>query len=179
MAKQDVKNNSIKAVGNIDHEFLQNILEYSLDAYYLLDIEGNFIFSNLERDNILNRGTADFIGKNILQIGLIKDSYLPRALAMLSTAKSGLVAGPEYLIINGTKGERLIEVIVRPVNIGDQQYIFGLGRDMTDIKKREQDLNDKIEQLEKVNSIMVDRELKMVELKNKLEEMKEKYEKTV
>ncbi|MEI7452548.1 MAG: PAS domain S-box protein [Candidatus Falkowbacteria bacterium] len=162
---------------NLEHEFLQSIFEYSLDAYFLLDFEGKFIMGNLDRGNILNKKAADFIGKDIMQSGIIKDNYLPRALAMMSKVKTGLVVGPENLIINGLLGERIIEVVVRPISIIDGKYIFGVARDMTDIKKREQDLNDKIDELENVNKIMVDRELKMVELKAKLEEMRQKYEK--
>jgi PAS domain S-box-containing protein len=162
----------------IDHEFLQNIFEHSLDAYFLLDLDANLVMGNLDRDNILSKKGSDFVGKNIMQINLIKDKYLPRALTMMAKAKTGLVVGPENLIINGVQGERLIEVIVRSIDICGTQYIFGVARDLTDIKKREQDLNDKIEELEKVNNIMVDRELKMVELKNKLEALKQKYEAT-
>jgi len=175
--KKDMENNSIKNNHNIDHEFLKNIFEHSLDAYYLLDMDGNFIMGNLDREDILNRKAEDFVGKNIMQIGLIKDKYLPRALEMITKAKAGSLAGPERLIINSsTEGDRLVEVIVQPVSIDGKQFIFGLGNDITDIKKREQELSDKIEELEKINNIMVDRELKMVELKSKLEEMKQKYE---
>ena len=58
----------------------------------------------------------------------------------------------------------------------DEQCFTAVVRDITARKKVEDDLKDKMNQLQKMNTLMVNRELKMVELKNKLKEQDEKLE---
>ncbi|MFA6249904.1 MAG: PAS domain-containing protein [Candidatus Shapirobacteria bacterium] len=51
--------------------------------------------------------------------------------------------------------------------------VVGVYDDITDIKKAESELTDKLAQLEKINRFMVGRELKMIELKNRIRQLEE------
>lgn len=60
------------------------------------------------------------------------------------------------------------------VMIDGKSYRLGVFRDVSEHKKEEEALRAKLEEIEKLNMLMVGRELKMVELKNELEKLKEK-----
>ena len=55
-------------------------------------------------------------------------------------------------------------------------YFFGVF-DLTEIKKKEEELQEKMEELERFNKLAVGRELKMIELKKEIEELKKELEK--
>jgi len=50
--------------------------------------------------------------------------------------------------------------------------------DVTENRRVQKEINEKIEELEMFNKLAVDRELKMIELKNKIKELEEKLQKT-
>ncbi len=52
--------------------------------------------------------------------------------------------------------------------------MYGANWDITETKIQALSLNEKIEDLEKYKKISVDRELKMIELKNKIQSLEEK-----
>jgi len=55
-------------------------------------------------------------------------------------------------------------------------YFFGVF-DLTEIKKKEEELQEKMEELERFNKLAIGRELKMIELKKEIEELKKELEK--
>ena len=59
-----------------------------------------------------------------------------------------------------------------PLISNGKTLIAGIATDITDHKKHEQQLVDKSNELEKINQLMVGRELKMVELKNEIKKLK-------
>ncbi|MFA6215428.1 MAG: PAS domain-containing protein [Patescibacteria group bacterium] len=59
-------------------------------------------------------------------------------------------------------------VLLTKVKIGSELFLQATVRDITEQKKAEQALKEKIDELEKLNKLMVGRELKMVELKEKI-----------
>jgi PAS domain S-box-containing protein len=67
-----------------------------------------------------------------------------------------------------------IDFSLKPVKDEAGKVIFMVpeGRDVTEQKQIEIKLNEKLEELEKLNKFMVDRELKMVELKKEIETLK-------
>ena len=64
-------------------------------------------------------------------------------------------------------------VAIRDKN-GKPLRMLGAHNDITGVKMAEKNLQDKIEELEKSNALMINRELVMVELKNEIEELKTK-----
>ncbi len=50
--------------------------------------------------------------------------------------------------------------------------IIGFTVDITEIKKAEEELRVRSEEVERMNNLMIDRELKMVQLKNEIESLK-------
>jgi PAS domain S-box-containing protein len=76
------------------------------------------------------------------------------------------------------------DVNATPIAIGDQQYLMGFFHDTTERKKAEEEikkskeaLQAKVEALERLNQLTLGRELKMMELKNKIKELEAKLNK--
>jgi hypothetical protein len=55
---------------------------------------------------------------------------------------------------------------------------LGIMHDVTDRKKSEGEIREKIEEMEQLNQLMVGREIKMSELKNRVRELEEKLNET-
>ena len=69
------------------------------------------------------------------------------------------------------------DISTAPLMIGGKMYLMGIFRDITKEKEAEEKLNAKMEETERLNKLMIGRELKMVELKKEIKELKKKYEK--
>ena len=61
-----------------------------------------------------------------------------------------------------------------PIYMDNQKlkYIVSIARDITESKIFEQNLREKIEELERYKNVTVDREIKMLELKNEINELR-------
>jgi hypothetical protein len=67
---------------------------------------------------------------------------------------------------------RIYETIKFPIKINeDQTFIAGFTIDITEQKKSEEALKQKIEELERFNDLTVDRELRMIELKKEVNQL--------
>jgi PAS domain S-box-containing protein len=62
-------------------------------------------------------------------------------------------------------------VLLTRMKIKDQTFLQATVRDITEQKKAEEELKSKVEELERFNRLSVGRELKMVELKKRIEEL--------
>jgi len=56
--------------------------------------------------------------------------------------------------------------------LADNIYAIGTLKDLRDIKKTQNNLKEKIQELERFNRLMIDREIKMMELKEELKKYK-------
>jgi len=65
-------------------------------------------------------------------------------------------------------------IVESEIFIDGHKYILGFFTDITERKKSDEFIKEKIEELEEINKLMVDRELKMIELKEEIESLKKK-----
>ena len=65
-------------------------------------------------------------------------------------------------------------VLLTRMEIDGKQFLQATVRDISEQKKREEEFKNKVEELEKINKIMIGRELKMVELKEKIKKLEGK-----
>ena len=83
--------------------------------------------------------------------------------------------GPGEITIIKKDGEQIIvDIKGKAVKMQGQNLILGIVRDVTDRKKIEEELKEKNKELEKINSLAVGRELKMIELKKEIKELESK-----
>ena len=66
------------------------------------------------------------------------------------------------------------DVYTSPITLGGKKYLLGTFRDITDSKKIQDELREKMRDLERFSEFAVDRELKMEELEKKVKELEER-----
>jgi len=161
-----------EATGKESKERLKILFEYAPDAYYLNDANGTFIDGNLAAEKASGYKKDELIGKSFLKLNLLPASQLPKAIKLLGKNILGLPTGPDELIFNRKDGTQiLLEVSTYPVTIQGKKVILGIARDVTGRKKLEEELKKRNVELEQINKLAVGRELKMVELKKKVQEL--------
>ncbi len=141
------------------------------DAIISADENGKIINFNLSAAIIFGYSKNEVIGKPI-------DILMPAKYQ--TEHQKGLeqfdVVGDHRLIgksieLEGKKknGESFsLELSLSEWQAEDRKYFTGIIRDLTERKKTEAALEDKLEELEAMNNLMVGRELKMIELKQQI-----------
>jgi PAS domain S-box-containing protein len=155
------------------------IFEYAPDAYYLNDIGGNFVDGNKMAEQITGYKRDELIGKNFLKLGLLPKNQILKAAALLTKNSLGQPTGPdEFVLIRKDKNKIIVNIRTYPIKIKEKVLVLGIARDITErkikeekIKKLNEQLQLKIKELERFNKLAVGRELKMVELKKRLEKL--------
>lgn len=159
----------------VEEKFGQNIykliFDHSPEAIVVLDSVGRFIAANGRLYDWIRIKPEDAIGKNILTMRFLPAKSKAIVAAKFAQRIAGADIDPydlEFFDKDGlTKVGRIIGTPIRDNNgkiIGDLVMIS----EVTEIKKVEYALQEKVKELEQLNNLMVDRELKMVELKEKL-----------
>ena len=171
------------------------IAETSPDCIKLFDIEGNLLYINpggLKEHGLESVESA--IAQKWKAVDSIAEEDKEKFIDALKKAQSGEVVTIEIKHNDTVKERDICLETMAPVKSdkGEIIGIFGVSRDITQIKKMEDEINQKrkaleqevesktkdlrykIEELEKINSFMIGRELRMVELKRKIDELENK-----
>lgn len=158
----------------LNEEKFEEIFNYSPIAIKLYNSKGE-----LEK---VNKATLEIFGlksdKEILGFKLFDDPNIPE------NAKKSLKNGEaiEYenvfdfekvrkfgLYDTKKTGTIQLATVITPIKKGSEGYLIMI-EDITQDKESKMKLQEKLEEMEKMNKLMVGRELKMIELKSKLEE---------
>ena len=118
--------------------------------------------------------------KEVIGFNLFKDPNIPREIKEI--IKKGEMARYESffdfekvkkfnLYNTAKKGAIYLDIIISPIKKGLEGYLVIIN-DITESKNAQINLKKKLEEMEKINKLMIGRELRMIELKNKIEELK-------
>ena len=147
-------------------ERLKIFFEDAPDAYYLSDLKGTFIDGNKAAEETTGYKKEELIGKSFLRLKLLPPSQLPKAAAALAKNALGNPTGPDEFTLNRKDGRQVeVEISTHPVKIKGKILILGIARNTTERRHAKEEINKRIEEIEKINKFMVGRELDMVELK--------------
>lgn len=166
---------------NIENKLKENERKYRLltenssDCIKLFDLQGNLLFMNNggKKEHFLD---IDADIKNFKIIDTISDEDKPKFKEFFEKAKNGISSVVELRHTKEGASREICSEMFQPVTDdgGKVVGVFGVSRDITKIKKVEEDLYSKIVDLEKINKFLVGRELKMIELKKEIEALKAK-----
>lgn len=152
---------------------LINIINSSNDAIIAKDLDGTIDSWNKGAEKLYNYKAHEIIGKNISQI-VPEDKKEELRIIIEKVSK-----GEEINIIDTTRLKKdgsLIDVSLTVSPIFDEQNkIVGassIAHDITERIKIKKDIDEKLREQEKLNKLMVGRELKMIELKKEIEALK-------
>ncbi len=108
------------------------LFEYAPDAYFLHDLEGNFINGNKAAEQMVGYCREELIGRNFLTVALLEPHQIPLAAEFLAQANQGQFAGPAEFTLNRKDGEKVTaELKSIPVNIQGENLMLGIARDIT------------------------------------------------
>lgn len=160
-------------VENID--FFKEILDVVPDPVFVKDRNHMFVFVNKAYSDFFGNPAEKVVGKKD------QDLYLEREVVVFlenddEVFKTGKVNTNEENYTD--KNKKTHTIVTRKARYTDRNgamFVVGTVRDITYEKEEEKILAARTEELERMNRLMVDRENKMLELKNELASLKQKY----
>jgi PAS domain S-box-containing protein len=174
--------NSKENIIYCDDELYKKMIENMTDlvAVTTFSLAPKYIYLSPSHDKALGYKTNELMGKNSFDyinpddvkklFPLLKSYVTDKAKRMLGIDNKAPQETVEYRV--KTKKGDWIYLESKMTLIGDK--ILVVSRDITSRKLAEEELAKKNEELEKFNKIAVDREIKMIELKNQIEELEKK-----
>ena len=125
-------------------------------------------FMGYKLDDLLGKSDYDFFPKKEADIFWEKDEEVFRN-------KKENINEENFTDANGKTHIILTKKNIY-INDNGQEILVGIISDITEKKIAEQNLLERNTELEKINSVMINRELKMQELKKRILELEKKYE---
>jgi PAS domain S-box-containing protein len=148
-----------KAVAELkqSEERFRMIFEYAPDAYYLNDMQGNFVDGNKAAEEIIGYPRSELIGKNVFELNLVPESELSKMAEAAVKNMEGRPAEVNGLTVKRKDGSRrLVDIRAYPVQIGDQPLVLGIARDITErmrAEKERKEIEEKVRQLQKMEAV--------------------------
>ena len=133
----------------ISEERFQALFEHAPDGYYLSDPKGVFVDGNAAAETITGYGRSELIGKSFLTLGLLSPSDALRAAALLARNVIGRSTGPDEFILSRKDGGKVpVEITTHPVTIGKRRLVLGIARDISERRRVEQELRERVKELQ-------------------------------
>ena len=157
---------------------LSSVVSQTTESIMITNKEGIIEYVNPAFEKLTGYSSSEAMGKNprILKSGKQNTEFYKN---LWSTILSGKAFHSE--LMNRKKDGTLYyeEAIIVPIrdDQGNIRNFVSTSRDISDRKQRENEAEAKSKELEKFNSFVVGRELKMVELKNRIKELEEELKK--
>lgn len=157
---------------------LQLILETMTSLIIIMDFDGRIMMFNKASEALTGYNRKEVIGKTITEVFIPKE-WIPEVknnLAKLSSTGSHEYSEIPWITKSGE--ERIIEwrCSVFPKLINEKNCILATGVDITEKRKMEKELKKRIKELEDFYEVAVGRELRMIELKEQMKEMRKELE---
>jgi PAS domain S-box-containing protein len=117
-------------------ENLDAFLENAPDAMFVHNIEGKILALNKKAEELFDIKSKDYIGKSVLDIGLVGEKRLPIIIDGLKELKKGKANKPVEVEFTNKKGSRVIvEVTGFPITRNGQTQVCDIIRDITKLKR--------------------------------------------
>jgi PAS domain S-box-containing protein len=156
---------------------IKSILDAANDAVICMDIKGGIYIWNKEAEEMFGYSVDEAVGKELHKL-IVPEKYRGKAdegLKNFFKTGQGPVVGKVVEVLGQRKDgtEFPVELSVSAVRIGDEWQAIGIIRDVTERKKAEGELMQRLEELEQFRKVTIQRELRMEELKRRNKELEE------
>jgi len=160
-------------------KLLASIVKNIPDAICSMDVNGNIVSWNEGAEKMLGYRADEIIGRpfTITIPNELAQKELDHCTNVLKT--EAFFVGYETLRL--AKGGRIVPVEITAVALKDEEQNItnytSIMRDISEHKKAQKEIVKRVKELEDFYDIAIGRELKMIELKEKIEELKKEIEK--
>jgi len=128
-------------------ERLKILFDHAPEAYFLTDIKGTFVDSNLAVTALTGFTKEDLHGRNIFTMGLIGTMHITKTAVLFARNALGKSTGPDEMKIRRKDGSEVYaEVVTYPIRIVDQSLVMTIARDITLRREAEKALKEREEQ---------------------------------
>ena len=150
---------------------LFTISDNSSDAIFAKDLEGRYLLFNRETARIVDKPAEHALGHDDTALFPPQQAAMIRANDLRVIAEQRINTYEEAL--STADGERIYLATKGPLRNADGRVIgmFGISRDITERKQAEGELRRNMEELARFNRVAVDRELDMIRLKQRVNEL--------
>lgn len=157
------------------------LTKISPDCIKLFDIEGNLLYINpagLKEHYLKNLKEAVDNGWRQTNT-VIEEDKIKFTRALKDAIEKDKISTIEIRHTKQGSNKNVCLETIAPVKDDEGKLIgiFGVSRDISELKESEEKLKQKIEELEKLNNTMTGRELKMIELKEQIKKYKQNEKK--
>lgn len=163
-----------KAYRNLESIY-QTIVENSIDAIILTDESGVITFYSKGATEIFGYSSRKMVGAPIVD-HFVDNEEGKKVWEMVIKSPEGRIH--DFEVSFSAKGGSEILVSLSVVLLHDAKgFITGtlvIGRDITERKRYEEELKKKVDELEKWHRLTIDREVRMTQLKKKVQELESK-----
>jgi len=149
--------------------FNEDIIQSLNEGVVVEDAEGRISFINPKVEELLQLPGKEILGKPL------RSFVAPGYEKLLESRASPRGERIELMLVSSDRS--MVPVMVSTVELRSGKGIISVLTDISKIKELEKELKEKIEELEHFNKLMVGRELRMVELKDRIKELEAELEK--
>lgn len=147
------------------------------DAIIYIDENKRIVRINEAVTRIAGYAEKDLVGKKFTALaGIVAPESIPTALKAFTKRLMGIETPPYEIKVKAKDGRKIdVEVVGAAIKKkGKRVGTVAVLRDITQRKKTQKALKERTQQLEKINRLMRGREIKMIELKKKIKQLKQK-----
>jgi|GEM_PF-4333480 len=160
----------------INEEKFKKVTEALFNPLIIMDDAGTVTYWNRASEKMFGYKAEEIMGENLHKLLSSKEYDIENSASLknfFKTGQSPMMDSVIELSAIDKQGNKIpIELSASPLTLGGKIFAIGSIRDLREKKESEQKINEKIKELERFNRLMVDRELKMIELKEELKRYK-------
>ncbi|MFZ4437088.1 MAG: PAS domain S-box protein [Syntrophales bacterium] len=142
------------------------------DAMVMIDGQGKVMFWNQAAERLFGYTAAEAIGMDFhaMVVSAEDQEKAHAGLRQFSATGEGVVFGAtiQTTAINRAGLTFPVEVNLSSFELGEKWFAVGTVRDITERKQAEKNLKDRMEEMERFSRLTIDREKKMIQLKEEI-----------
>ncbi len=136
---------------------LKILFEEAPDAYFLGDLEGEFVDCNKAAERLTGYTKKEIIGKTLAELRLLPPDQIPVAFKARDEAIEHEITGlVEYTFNRKDRTQAKVEIKAHVVNLENKTFMLGIVRDITERKLREREVRIKDNTIKySINAIVI------------------------
>lgn len=158
-----------------NEERFRSVAETANDAIIAMKTPGVIYFWNRKAEDMFGYSVTEAIGMDLHKL-IVPEKYHEKAyegMEKFFQTGAGVAIGKslEFSALRKDGSEFPVELSISAMNIRGEWQATGIIRDISERKRFEEELKEKLDVVERMNKLMVGRELKMEELRKRIKEL--------